>query len=369
MNLPSSARADDLRDRLERQLAGSFTVTRELGGGGSARVFLATETALGRTVVLKVLPSELASGIDAERFRREILIAAQLQHPHLVPLLAAGSATEEAAAGDRPVRWFSMPFVEGSTLREHLALHAPLPLPEVLRLLRALASALAYAHGRGVLHRDIKPENILLSDGVAMIADFGVARALDDASGAAIRTGRRITSVSSTIGTPAYMAPEQITGSLDVDHRADLYALGCVAYEMLTGVPPLVRGSLRATMAAQVNDQPVRVGQLRPDLPPALDALIMRCLEKDVSQRPSSGMTIVEVLDALGDAAVPARYPDVAAPRPHEPPREAPPEPLREPPLRTEPRAAPAPRWPMLLGIVMLVVAALLLWAGGRGAP
>lgn len=304
MTFPAPPNSDALRERLERQLGGTFAIARELGGGGSARVFLATEVSLGRTVVLKVLPTELTHGIDAERFRREILIAARLQHPHLVPLLAAGTVDEDDEAGNRALRWFSMPFVEGQTLREHLTAHAPLPVPDSLRLLRALAAALAYAHGRGVMHRDIKPENILLSDGVVMIADFGVAKALEDASEPAIRAGRRITTASATLGTPAYMSPEQITGALEVDHRADLYAFGCVAYEMLTGTPPLLRGSLRATMAAQVNDRPVPVGQLRPDLPTALDELIMYCLQKDIALRPPSGASIVEVLDRLSDEAM-----------------------------------------------------------------
>ncbi|MFN9117275.1 MAG: serine/threonine-protein kinase [Gemmatimonas sp.] len=360
MTLPPSTHADDLRERLRRQLAGNFTIMRELGGGGSARVFLATERSLGRTVVLKVLPTELASGIDAERFRREILIAARLQHPHLVPLLAAGSPEEDAGAGERPLRWFSMPFVEGQTLREHLEMHAPLPLPETTRLLRALASALAYAHGRGVMHRDIKPENILLSDGVAMIADFGVARALDDASGAALRTGRRLTSVSSTLGTPAYMAPEQITGALDVDHRADLYALGCVAYEMLTGAPPLARGSLRATMAAQVNDQPVRVGQLRPDVPAALDALIMRCLQKEAAQRPSSGMAIVEALDVLAGGVGSGARPALPAM-----PASAQPSAASLARLHEEQPSAHRGHGPLLLAIALLALAIAVLWGAG----
>ena len=302
LKMPPSSPSPEpsLRERLQQALGASHVIQRELGGGGSAHVFLATEVALDRPVVLKVLPSELADGVDAARFQREIQIAARLQHPHLVPLLSAGGS--DGQTGDTApasLRWYAMPFVDGQTLREHLHKRGSLPLPEAIRLLREIASALAYAHAKGIVHRDIKPENILLSDGVAMIADFGVAKALDDASADAVSSGRRITTVSMTLGTPAYMAPEQVNNSRVVDHKADLYAFACVAYELLTGAPPLERPSLRATLAAQVSEQPVALRERRTDVPPALADVLMRYLEKDPLRRPHSASVVVKLLDGL----------------------------------------------------------------------
>lgn len=186
-------------------------------------------------------------------------------------------------------------------------------------MLRELASALAYAHAKGIIHRDIKPENVLLSDGVAMISDFGVAKALDDASAAAVASGRRVTTVSMTLGTPAYMAPEQVNNVRVVDHKADLYAFACVAYEILTGSPPFVRPSLRATMAAQLSDTPAPVREQRPDVPAALADTLMRCLDKDPLQRPHSASVIVKVIDGLltgpQKLATPRTSPAQAAPQ------------------------------------------------------
>jgi serine/threonine-protein kinase len=324
-------------------------MNRQLGGGGSAHVFLATEVALDRAVVIKVLPTELTDGVDGARFHREILIAARLQHPHLVPLLSAG---EPDAHGDTPagaLRWYTMPYVEGKSLREHLLKRGPLPLPDALRILRELASALAYAHAKGVVHRDIKPENILLSDGVSMIADFGVAKALDDASEAAVDSGRRVTTVSMALGTPAYMSPEQVNNSRIVDHKADLYAFACVAYEILTGAPPFVRPSLRATMAAQLSETPKPLRDLRAELPGTLAEVLMRCLEKDPLQRPHSASTIVKVIDALHVA------PTVERATPQTPPE-------------VTPAAAPAPRMTLLrtafAAVAILVLVATAWWVG-----
>lgn len=299
-----------LRERLQQQLGESYVINRELGGAGSSRVFLATEVALERAVVLKVLPAALTNGVDGTRFRREVHIAARLQHPHLVPLLSSSEAA--TAPGDAALHWYTMPYVEGLSLRELLNKRGALPLHDALRMLRELASALAYAHAKGVVHRDIKPENVLLCDGVAMISDFGIAKALDDASADALDSGRRVTTVSMTLGTPAYMAPEQVSNSKVVDHKADLYAFGCLAYEMLTGDPPLVRPSLRATLAAQLSETPLSLRQHRPDTPQAVADIIMRCLEKDPLQRPHSATAIVKVLDTLSapaaaDATAPAK--------------------------------------------------------------
>ena len=296
-----------VRERLQRALGDRYVITRVLGGGGSAHVFLATEVALDRPVVIKVLPTELTDGVDGARFHREMLIAARLQHPHLVPLL---TASDPEAIDDRPsdaLRWYSMPYVEGESLRGHLLKRGAFPPLDALRLLRELAAALAYAHAKGVIHRDIKPENILLSNGVAMITDFGVAKALDDASEAALSSGRRVTTVSMTLGTPAYMSPEQVNNARVVDHKADLYAFACVAYEILTGAPPFVRPSLRATMAAQLADSPRPIREVRADLPGPLADVLMRCLQKDPLQRPHSASVIIKAIDALHTAAPPPR--------------------------------------------------------------
>ena len=305
-----SIEAGALRARLQRQLEGVYLIERELGGAGSSHVFLAIEVALERSVVLKVLPPELTAAVDAERFRREIQFVAKLQHPHLVPLLSAASVTSD---GDRDqVRWFSMPYIEGNTLRELLVRRGAPPYPEAIRLLREMALALSYAHARGVVHRDIKPENVLLNDGIAMISDFGVAKALDDASDAAMRTGRRLTTVSTVLGTPNYMSPEQIGSAHVVDHRADLYAFGCVAYELLTGAPPLARTSLRATLAAQVADAPVPIRQLRPDLPPSVADVVMRCLAKNPAERPASASWIIRAIEGA-NSAEPASGPSTSS--------------------------------------------------------
>jgi eukaryotic-like serine/threonine-protein kinase len=286
-----------LRTRLQRQIGEQYVVERELGGGGSSRIFLAREVSLDRPVVFKVLPPELLEAVDAERFRREIHIAARLQHPHLVPLLNAG---EPPSLGDREsLRWFSMPYIQGQTLRERLGTALPMALPESLRLLREVAAGLAYAHARGVVHRDLKPDNILLSDDAAMIADFGVAKALDEASSEAVQHGKRVTTASMALGTPAYMAPEQVNHAMQVDHKVDIYAWGCVAYELFAGTPPLARSSLRATLAAQVHDTPPALHDQRPDLPLPLVDLVMRCLAKDPLQRPHSATVILRTIDAL----------------------------------------------------------------------
>lgn len=289
--------AGALRARLQRQLEGTYVIERELGGAGSSHVFLATEVALDRSVVLKVLPPELTADVDAERFRREIQFAAKLQHPHLVPLLRAALVAD----GDTDqVRWYSMPYIEGHTLRELLVRRGTPPYAEAVRLLREMALALSYAHARGVVHRDIKPENVLLNDGIAMISDFGVAKALDDASDAALRRGRRVTTVSMVLGTPDYMAPEQIGSAHVVDHRADLYAFGCVAYELLSGAPPFARASLRATLAAQLAEAPVPILHRRSDLPQPIADMVMRCLAKNPAERPASASWIVRAIEGAG---------------------------------------------------------------------
>ena len=278
---------------MQTALGEGFEIERELEGAGASHVFVAEELALGRRVVVKMLPKKLTSGVNAERFQREIAVAARLQHPHLVPLLTAGVVTSTG------VPWFSMPFVEGESLRELLMRRGALSVLTAARLMREMASALAYAHARGIVHRDIKPENILLSDGVAMITDFGVAMAVDSAIADGTPGKRRLTGAGVSLGTPAYTAPEQISSAGTVDARADVYSLGCVAYELLTGSPPFSGRSLRDLLNAHINERPAPLDHIRPGLPPAITQIVMRCLEKDPDRRPESASEIVKVIDGL----------------------------------------------------------------------
>jgi eukaryotic-like serine/threonine-protein kinase len=235
--------SEQLREQLQASLGVSYALERELGGGGMSRVFVAIEKTLGRTVVVKVLPPELAHAVSIERFRREIAMAARLQHPHIVPLLTAGEA--------EGLPYYTMPFIDGESLRARLTRVGELPLADVVRILRDVAGALAYAHEHGVVHRDIKPENVLLTRQHALVADFGVAKALS----ASTMTGTTSsTSLGVALGTPAYMAPEQAAADPTMDGRADLYALGAMTYEMLTGSPPFGGRSAQATLAAHARE-------------------------------------------------------------------------------------------------------------------
>jgi serine/threonine-protein kinase len=277
----------DLRERLQSTLGNDYAIDSELGGGGMSRVFLAQESALGRPVVVKVLPPELVSAINVERFRREIQLAAQLQHPHIVPLLSA------AESGG--LLFYTMPRVNGESLRARLDRSGELPIPEAVRLLRELADALAYAHRHGVVHRDVKPENVLCADGHALITDFGVAKALSLSSGVGSTTSPGL-----AIGTPTYMSPEQAAGDPQVDGRADVYSFGAVAYEVLSGRPPFQRANVQALLAAHIAEAPDPVEKLRPAIPPALAALVTQCLEKRPADRPQGAAEILRALDALG---------------------------------------------------------------------
>jgi serine/threonine-protein kinase len=270
-------------------LGDAYRLDGELGGGGMSRVFVAHETALGRKVVVKVLLPELAAGVSVERFRREILLAAQLQHPHIVPLLSAGES--------QGLPYFIMPFVSGESLRARVMRSGELPIAEAMRILRDVVSALAYAHSHGVIHRDIKPDNVLLSGGVAVVTDFGVAKAVSASSGS---SATALTSLGMALGTPAYMAPEQASGAASVDHRADIYALGVMAYEILTGRAPFLGRSTQATLAAHVLEMPDPVDRLRPVIPPTLASLVMSCLAKRPADRPQSALEIQNALDAMG---------------------------------------------------------------------
>ena len=279
---------DDLRQLLQATLSGAYVIERELTGGGMSRVFVANETALDRRVVVKVLPEDMVGQVSLERFKREIALAARLQHPHIVPLLTAGDANG--------LPYFTMPLVEGESLRVRLARHGELPLSEAMRLLREIASALSYAHERGIVHRDIKPDNVLLSGGGAMITDFGVAKAISASSNS---EGGKSTSMGIALGTPAYMSPEQASADPAVDHRADIYAFGVMAYELLTGQPPFSGRTPQGLLAAHVTEAPEQITRRRSTIPPALGALIMRCLEKRAADRPQTAMDLVHGLDQI----------------------------------------------------------------------
>jgi eukaryotic-like serine/threonine-protein kinase len=276
-----------LRDQLQATLGSAYAIERELGGGGMSRVFVATETTLGRQVVVKVLPPELAHTLSIERFRREIALAARLQHPHIVPLLTAGET--------EGLPYYTMPFVDGESLRVRLGRLSALPVGDVVRVLRDVVGALAYAHEQGVVHRDIKPENVLLTRQHALVADFGVAKAL---SASVAGTGG-LTGTGIALGTPDYIAPEQAAADPATDGRADLYAVGAMAYEMLTGTPPFPGRTVQATLHAHATEAVPPVSEQRPTTPPALADLVMRCLEKRPADRPQSADEVLQVLETV----------------------------------------------------------------------
>ena len=279
----------DLRETLGASLGGSYTIERELGGGGMARVFLAEERRLGRKVVIKTIASELLGELSTGRFEREMTLAASLQHPHIVPVLSAG------VAGDVP--YYTMPFVEGDTLRARLDREGRFPIDDVVRILAHLATAMSYAHNHDVIHRDIKPDNILLSDGIAVVTDFGVAKALSVAQ----PHGATLTFAGTAIGTPAYMAPEQAAGDT-CDARADIYSFGVVGYEMLAGSRPFEHTSVQRLIAAQLTEKPKQIGSLREDVPPDLAHLIMRCLAKEPAERPTTSAELLTILRRPGSS-------------------------------------------------------------------
>ena len=278
-----------LRDHLQQTLGTAYTIVRELGGGGMSRVFIARDESLRRNVVVKVLPPDLVAGVNADRFDREIQFCAGLQHPHIVPLLSAGQSNG--------VPYYTMPFVEGDSLRARLAQHAQLPMTEAIGILRDVAKALAYAHDRGIVHRDIKPDNVLLSGGSAMVTDFGIAKAIS--ASLTVAPDDTLTQIGTSLGTPAYMAPEQAAADPATDHRADIYSFGCLAYEMLAGRPLFVGKTPQKLLAAQMGEAPQPLSELRRDTPRALASLLMACLEKDPGERPQRAIDIVHMLETV----------------------------------------------------------------------
>ena len=289
----------DLRGQLQKSLGDAYRLEHELGGGGMSRVFVAQELRLQRDVVVKVLSPDLALGLSAERFEREIRTVAALQQANIVPVLTAGETDG--------LPYYTMPFVEGESLRAHLG-RGPMAIPEVVGIVKDVARALGYAHQRGIVHRDIKPDNVLLSGGTAVVTDFGIAKAISAARTSA--EGAALTQVGTSIGTPAYMAPEQAAGDANVDHRADIYALGAMTYELLAGHPVFTDRTAQRMLAAHLSETPRPIGELRADVPAALADLVMRCLAKEPDARPQSAGEVVRTLDTItsgtGAPAMPA---------------------------------------------------------------
>jgi len=299
----------DLREQLQTTLGSGYTIERELGGGGMSRVFVARDETLGRDVVVKVISPESAEGLSAERFAREVKLAARLQQANIIPVLSAGTS------GTLP--YYTMPFVRGESLRARCVGGAPIGIPEAVSILRDVARALAYAHAEGVVHRDIKPENILLSGGAAVVADFGIAKALVASrtrdSGATIG----ITQAGASLGTPAYMAPEQALGDPDTDLRADIYAWGVVAWELLGGAHPFAgRSTTQALITAHVTEPPPSISARRPEVPTALAALVMQCLEKNPANRPQSAAELLAAVEPVSTSR------DIVVQQPPRPRRE-----------------------------------------------
>jgi tetratricopeptide (TPR) repeat protein/tRNA A-37 threonylcarbamoyl transferase component Bud32 len=261
----------DLQDRLSAALAGRYVLDRELGRGGMATVYLARDLKHDRKVALKVLHPELAATLGPERFEREVRTTARLQHPHILPVLDSGEAVGQL--------WYTMPYVRGESLRERLLREPQLSIEAALDLARQVASALDYAHREGVVHRDLKPENILLTDGQALVADFGVAKALQEG------VGEKLTGTGFAVGTPAYMSPEQAAGGGELDGRSDLYSLGCVLYEMLAGEPPFTGRTPQALIGKRLVDDAPPVWRLRPAVPHSLDRTLSKALARAPADR------------------------------------------------------------------------------------
>jgi serine/threonine-protein kinase len=259
-------------ERLKAALADRYAIERELGSGGMATVYLATDRKHDRQVAIKVLRLELAATLGAERFLREVQVTANLQHPHILPLFDSGEAGG--------FLYYVMPYVEGESLRARLDREGELPVPEAVRILKEVVDALAAAHAQGLVHRDVKPGNVMLAGRHAMVVDFGVAKALSEAAGP-----EGLTTAGLVLGTLSYMAPEQAEGSAHIDHRADLYAVGVMGYELLTGRTPFEGRTPQQILMAQVMETPQPVTELRPAVPAGLSAVLARCLERKPADR------------------------------------------------------------------------------------
>jgi serine/threonine-protein kinase len=334
-------------------LAGRYKVERILGEGGMATVYLATDLKHKRKVAVKVMRPELAATLGAERFLREVEIAGQLSHPHILPMHDSGES--------EGILFYVMPYVEGETLRERLERDGALPVDDALRLAREVAEALAYAHRRNIVHRDIKPANILLSEGHALVADFGIARAVGDSA------GEQLTRTGLAVGTPQYMAPEQATGEKEVDGRADVYATGAVLYEMIAGEPPFTGPSARMILTRSLTEAPRALSKVRDGLPGSVDTTVLRALAKNPGDRFPTADALVTALDgarqSMSSTSSPALTPTGTEVRSAAP---------KGPALLAE----GAPRqWLTVRNAALAGVAALALWAVGatvmasRGGP
>jgi len=288
-------------DRVTEALADRYRIERELGAGGMATVYLAEDLRHGRRVAIKVLRPELAAVIGAERFVREIRTIAALQHPHILGLIDSGEVDGTA--------YFVMPFVEGESLRDRLTREKQLPVADAVRIATEVAGALDYAHRHGVIHRDIKPENILLHDGAALVADFGIALAVSSAG------GTRMTETGMSLGTPHYMSPEQAMGQREITARSDVYALGCVTYEMLVGEPPFTGPTAQAIVAKVMTADPASITGQRRSVPPEVDAAVLTALEKLPADRFATAAEFAAALAGTGTGARAARRPAVQVSR------------------------------------------------------
>ena len=323
--------------RLTEALAGRYRIERELGQGGMATVYLAEDIRHRRQVAIKVLRPDLTAALGPDRFMQEIEIAARLQHPHILGVFDSGSADG--------FLYYVMPYVDGESLRERLSRQGELPVHEAVRLLSEVADALGHAHSRGVVHRDIKPENVMLSGRHALVMDFGVAKAVNEASGQ-----NRLTTLGVALGTPAYMAPEQASADPHLDHRVDIYALGVMGYELLAGRPPFTGASPQQVLAAHVMQAPELLSSHRPSLSPALTSVIMKALEKRPADRWQSAEEMLAQLEPLATPSG-GMTPTATAPVPAVSPAPA---------SRTR-----VPRWMLAaVGLVVLAVGALALFRG-----
>ncbi len=273
----------ELREQVQASLGAAYTVERELGGGGMSRVFVAHDATRGRSVVLKVLPPELAAGVSLERFQREIRLATQLQHPHIVPVIGTGDVDG--------LPYYMMPFVSGESLRDRLRRVLQLTLPEAVQIACEVTQALDYAHGQDIVHRDIKPENVLLHDGQAVVADFGICRAITHSSDA-----DPITLAGMAVGTPEYMSPEQAAGEREIDGRSDIYSLGCVLYEMLVGEPPFNGRTAQAVIAKRFAGAVPSIRVVRPAVPIEIERAVLRALALAPDDRFQTGAEFAAAL-------------------------------------------------------------------------
>jgi serine/threonine-protein kinase len=286
--------AYNLREQLQTSLGAGYRVSSELGGGGMARVFIADEIENPGRVVVKVLSPDLAIGVDGQRFKREIRLASSLHHPRIVPVLEARNAGA--------VLYYTMPFIDGETLRARLRTERRLPVDDAIAIARDVAEALVYAHGKNVVHRDIKPENILIERETkrAFVTDFGIARAIQQSA--------EITSVTSTghtLGTPTYMSPEQAAAEGNINGSSDVYSLGCVLFELLSGAPPFSGPNERTVIARHMTEPPPRVRESRPDVPEHLERIVLRMLSK----APAARFSAVQLTRALNGEVVPDAEP------------------------------------------------------------